>query len=317
MDGPFCSIVIATHRRPDALARCVAALAQLEYPAARLEVVVVDDGGGVPLETTLGPFRESLRIRLVEQEQRGPGAARNTGAAHAHGELLAFTDDDCRPERSWLSHLASALTGSSFAAVGGHTINELHDNPYAAASQLVIDVAYAQNNMTPDDARFFTSNNLVVDAEMFRTLGGFDDSFTTSEDRDLCERWVRGGLRLAYVPHATVLHAHDLTFAGFVRQHFAYGRGLHRFHRAHGRSAGGRASLDPSSFYARLLGRVARVRPRRRAIQLTLLLQLWNIVNIAGFTVEAVASRRRRERRPVSRALPPIEPVDVRDRVAP
>src|SRR2546421_4794356 len=43
---PTCSIVVATYQRPRRLARCLEALAQLDYPHQSLEVIVVDDGGG-------------------------------------------------------------------------------------------------------------------------------------------------------------------------------------------------------------------------------------------------------------------------------
>ncbi len=49
---PSFSIVIATHNRPRQLAECLAALASLDYPRDRFEVIVVDDGS--PTSSRLG-----------------------------------------------------------------------------------------------------------------------------------------------------------------------------------------------------------------------------------------------------------------------
>jgi len=192
---PLCSVIVPTLRRPAQLAECLAALAELDYPGDRYEVIVVDDGGDVPLESVLAPFRDRLRLTLLAGRHAGPAAARNAGAARAQGELLVFTDDDCRPRRDWLRRLADRHAAQPADGIGGSTVSVMHGNPYAETSQLVISVGYEQNNADETDARFFASNNLAFPARAFREVGGFDESFRTSEDRELCSRWVLGGRR--------------------------------------------------------------------------------------------------------------------------
>ena len=103
------SVVIPTYNRPHHVRRCLNALTRLNYPVAQFEVIVVDDGSPNPLDTCIEPFQERLDIKLLRQENRGPGSARNTGAAVARGTFLAFTDDDCRPAASWLKTLEATL----------------------------------------------------------------------------------------------------------------------------------------------------------------------------------------------------------------
>ena len=128
-------------------------------------------------------------------------------------------------------------------------MNALGSNPFAATSQLVIGVGYDQNNDDTGDARFFASNNLAFPAGGFRDVGGFDESFKTSEDRELCARWVLSGRRLAWERAAIVEHASPLTLGRFWRQHVAYGRGAYRYHATQSRRDA-RVRLEPS-FYAR------------------------------------------------------------------
>ncbi len=288
---PYCSLIVPTYRRPAQLAECLEALACLDYPRARLEVIVVDDGGGIPLEPAVEAFRDRLDVRLLTQKRVGPAAARNRAAATARGELLAFTDDDCRPAPDWLRLLAAGYRGDPVSALGGHTVNALPSNPYASASQLVIDVGYAHLNSGGDTAQFFTTNNLAVPAAGFRALGGLDPSFRTAEDRDFCARWLAQGWRLTYVPEAVVYHAHHLTFAGFCRQHFAYGRGALRFHREQARRWQRRIRIDGAYYRALARAPFRRERPVR-ALVLAALLAVWHVVNTAGFVCESLRPSR-------------------------
>ena len=283
LDLPACSVVVPTYDRPEALRACLESLARLDYPRERYQVIVVDDGGLAPLGPVTEPFHDRLRLDLVEQTRRGPGAARNAGAARAEGELLAFTDDDCRPRPDWLRRLAGRFRVRPEEGAGGRTVNVLARNRYSAAAQLVVDVGYVQNNSGPDDRRWFTTNNLAVPAVAFRALGGFDPSFRTAEDRDFCSRWVASGLAMSYEPLAVVEHAHELTLASFVRLHFDYGRGAFRYHRKQRR--GGQPVRVEPSFY------IALAREGRRAGLLPPLL-LWHLSNTAGFAWEWVRTAR-------------------------
>jgi len=278
---PDASIIIPTFERPHELAGCLAALTQLDY-AGSLEIVVVDDGGSTPLDEVVAGAAPDIEVRIVHTENGGPANARNKGAGVAAGEILAFTDDDCRPTPTWLAKLVARLADGADVAAGGHTVNALPDNLFASTSQLIIDVGYEHNNADRAHARFFTTNNLVVPAAAFREIGGFDVSFRTSEDREFCDRWVASGRRLEYVPEAVVFHRHDLDLRGFVRQQYAYGRGAYEFHRLVAARANRRIRVEPS-FYRKLFLRPLDLDDRRRGAAMFALLQLWNLINTAGF----------------------------------
>jgi GT2 family glycosyltransferase len=290
-DSPFFSVIIPTYERPAQLARCLRALACQDYPLERFEIVVVDDGSADSPRQILDQFRESLDLELLEQRNTGPAGARNFGATRARGEFLAFTDDDCEPDANWLRALASAFARSPDRIIGGRTINALPDNLYAETSHAIIEVVYAHFNADPDDARFFASNNFAVSAERFRLMRGFDESFITSEDREICARWRSLGLRLSYAPEAVVNHAHDLTLGTLWRQHFGYGRGAWRFQRSLAARDGGRFKPD-FDFYKKLLRSSLSHERKARAAQLTALLLWSQVANAAGFFYEKYQSGR-------------------------
>ena len=278
---PTFSVIVPTYRRPGLLAECLQALSLLDYPASDVEVIVVDDGGGIPLDAVLAPWAARLRLTLLRQPNAGPAAARNSGAAHATCEYLAFTDDDCRPAPNWLRGFATALATTPHALLGGRTVNALWSDPYASASQLIIEVVYAHYNARSSAAQFFASNNMAMPLEHFRAIGGFDPAFRTSEDRDLCDRWRARGYALRYVPDATISHAHRMTLRSFWGQHAGYGRGAWLYHAARARR--GTGVFRPDWTFYRALWRAPFSEPSRgRAMTLWTLLMVAQFANAAG-----------------------------------
>lgn len=280
------SIIIPTYNRPAQLDRCLGALTLLDYARDQFEVIIVDDGSTLSVAAGAASFHRCLNLTICAASHAGPAHARNLGAEHASGRYLAFTDDDCEPAPAWLRALEARAAEAPRAIVGGQTLNALTENLYSTLSQLVVEAAYAYYNTDPDNAQFFASNNLVVPADVFSELGGFDPRFTTSEDRDLCARWTESGGRLVYAPEAVVYHAHALTIAGLWRQHFAYGRGAYRFHRTHDRSQ--RFAIDQRFYRALLMRPYAKERAKRAAV-LTALLAVQQSANTAGFLAEMLA----------------------------
>lgn len=276
---PLFSIIIPTWNRPRELRACLRALARLDYPGSCFEVIVVDDGSEPALDATdfdgLG-----ARVTWLCQCNAGPAAARNAGAHKAKGEYLAFIDDDCVPTPGWLNGFARTFQQAPRALLGGCTTNGLPGNIYATASQVIVDAARAYFIATHSKLQFFASNNLALPADLFHAIGGFDVSFRTSEDRDLCDRWIREGYRLVYAPDAVIQHRHELTLAGFWHQNFGYGKGASHFHRA--RAQRGAEPFRPELSFYRNVFRYS-FAYGERMLSLAALLFLWQVANAAGY----------------------------------
>ncbi len=278
-----CSVVVPTRDRPGPLDTCLEALAAQSLARDRFEVIVVDDGSRAPVEPRLDAWRAQINIDVGRTPGAGPSAARNAGVAMASGRYLAFTDDDCVPDPGWLAALMNGMSRRPDALVGGRTFNLLAGSPAPEASQLISDLVQDFYNADPGHPRFFTSNNLAVEAGPLRAIGGFDERLRTAEDRDLCDRWLASGRRIASVPDAVVGHAHHMNVAGFIRQHVAYGRGAYLFSRARQARSPGTPNVE-FGFYTGLLPRIVRLmRGRRNPAALGALLVIWQLANTTGY----------------------------------
>jgi GT2 family glycosyltransferase len=282
---PAVSVVIATHGRPQQLLDCLQSLRKQTLSDDTFEVVVVDDYSPVPLalaDVGGGPAMHLIRT----PQQSGPGAARNAGATVARGKLLAFTDDDCLPAADWLERILETHRADPQVMLGGKLYNAVPEYAGAEASQVISDIVYAWYNVDPQNARFFSTNNMAVPREDFVELGGFDESFRgASEDRDLCDRWRASGRRMRLAPQALVGHAHRLTLRKFLRQHFAYGKGAALFHRRRGERGSGRM-VDEMPFHRalpRLMWNRLKHEKPGKALMLATMIGLWQAANAAGY----------------------------------
>jgi len=281
----FFSIIIPTYNRPRQIVSCIESLSRLNYPQARFEVIVVDDGSRIPVQSLIASFYDKMNLTVITQKNAGPSMARNSGAKNAKGDFLAFTDDDCMPERDWLQKLSLRFESSPECAIVGRSVNALDENIYDTASQMLIEYLHDYYNQDPDRARFMTSNNLSLPTKEFEAVGGFDTIFSNAggEDREFCEHLRYHGYRIVYAPEVIVHHFHGLTLSSFWRQHFNYGRGafLYRLKSFHNRRQTIR--IEPLKFYLKLFSYPSCNHNSQFSLRLSVLLLISQVANTLGY----------------------------------
>lgn len=240
------SVVICTKDRPAALRRCLLALLENDYRSD--EVVVVDQGiPAVDQALTTAYAAHGLPLRHVLMPQSGVSRGRNLGVKESSGELIAFTDDDCVPDKGWIGALVTACT-PSVDGVAGKVL------PLPSANPSMVPVS----SRTGDELEYFrgialhapwdvgTGGNLLLRRQAFEQVGGFDETLgpgtpgRASEDVDLLYRLLAGGLTLVYEPAAIVLHEMKSRTAR-VRGRIPYGYGRGEFLAIHARRGDRRA----------------------------------------------------------------------------
>ncbi|HKP17029.1 MAG TPA: glycosyltransferase [Gaiellaceae bacterium] len=215
---PRVSVVICTYNGTRTLEETLQAVAELDYPD--YEVIVVDDGS----TDGSAELAEQFWVNVIRTENHGLSSARNTGLAAATGEIVAYLDDDARPDPHWLRHLALSFVRSGHSAVGGPNIPPLDDGPVAEC------VAHAPGGpiqvlLSDEEAEHIPGCNMAVRAHDLRAIGGFDTVFRAAgDDVDVCWRLQESGLTIGFNPAAVVWHRRRNAVAAYLRQQRGYGR---------------------------------------------------------------------------------------------
>lgn len=198
-EQPLVSIVMPVHRRADVVGAAIASVRAQQHPA--WELVVVDDGSG---DDTVDVVRraaaDDARIRLIERENGGAGAARNTGLAAVRGDFVAFLDAD----NTWRSeHLAAALAALlETDGPGVHTGVRMIGANNADDSTAPVETYRGEDGTFEDllAGNFIDLNALVVRRDVAAAVGPFDETLRRWID---WEWLLRIGKRFgvpAYVP---------------------------------------------------------------------------------------------------------------------
>jgi len=219
--APLVSVVTTVKNEGPHLRRLFESLLAQEPPC---EVVLVDalshDGSFAIAEEFARRYPD--RIRAV-QRYGSRGIGRNTGAAMARGEFLAFIDGDCVADSQWLAGLRRGFERSD--VVAGRTV-AIGKSQYAALDR--VELFRSGSDVT------HPSCNLGYRRTLFERLGGFDPRFITAEDIDLNLRAVAAGAAIAEVPEAIVYHAMRPNFVRFLVQAFWNGYGRKQLTEKHG-----------------------------------------------------------------------------------
>ncbi len=215
---PEISVIVCTYNGAATLADCLDGVTALSYP--RYEVIVVIDGSTDASEDIARTFG----VRVIVTENRGLSAARNTGLHASLGEIVAYIDDDARPDPDWLTHIARGFEAAEVAAVGGPNIIPPRSGTVA---QCVANAPGGPTHVLISDreAEHLPGCNLAIRRSSLEAIGGFDERFRVAgDDVDVCWRLTDNEQRLAFSSGAVVLHRRRATVRGYLRQQRGYGR---------------------------------------------------------------------------------------------
>ncbi len=219
------SVILVNYRGADDTITCLRAFDEVDWPAARLELVVVDNDSG---DGSAAKIREAVPAATVVEAGSNTGFAGgcNLGVAHATGEYVAFLNNDARPDRDWVSAAVAAFQSDATIGSVASKVLDWDGNlvDYVDGSLTWFGMGYKREVEKPDtgewdtakDVLFGTGAALFVRADLYRDVGGFDERFFMFyEDVDLGWRLNLLGHRVRYVPQSLAFHRHHVTMKKF------------------------------------------------------------------------------------------------------
>ncbi len=227
VEGPLVSIIVLTRDGAHHLRRLLTTLDQVTTYRS-FEVLVVDNGSVDETADVLAEAR-GFPLRVLSNEGNTSfSAGNNQGAAAASGEYLLLMNNDVEPVNpGWLGAMVDAFAGKTpVSAVGAELVYPIREDPETdlTVQHWGIDFGFlngaprASNRTAPDPVAPMldglitvpaaTAAVLMVRADTFREVGGFDEGYVYgTEDVDLCLKLRRHGRIL--VSGESVLFHHE------------------------------------------------------------------------------------------------------------
>lgn len=234
---PKVSVVIPIYNGEADLPDLLTCLLAQTYPSEDVEYLLVDNNSSdrtfSQLQTAADHSHITIRP-LLEANIQSSYAARNTGIRNATGEIIAFTDADCRPEPQWLESLIQpfveldvAIVAGEIAALPGYTLLEKFADRHETLSQ--------KHTLAHKYYPYGQTANLAIRRTSLEKAGLFRPYLTTGGDADICWRIQQENIgRIEFVPDAIVKHRHRTTLLELASQWRRYGRSNRYLHELHG-----------------------------------------------------------------------------------
>jgi GT2 family glycosyltransferase len=219
-DWPEVSVIVCAYNAAETIDECLTSLETLTYP--RTQLIVINDGSQ---DETAEIARLHSGVEVIDLLNGGLSAARNAGLAAATGEIVAYTDADCRVDRDWLTYLVQPLLRSNLVAVGGPNVVPA-DDPWRA--QCVARSPGGPTHVMLDDriAEHVPGCNMAFRREALLAVDGFNPVYLRAgDDVDICWRLQAAGHQIGFAPSALVWHRHRGTVGAYWRQQVGYGEG--------------------------------------------------------------------------------------------
>jgi GT2 family glycosyltransferase len=232
---PDLSVIVPARNSAESLPPLLRSLESQTVSRERFEVIVVDNGSS----DSTGDVAERHGAIVVRDHVANRSRARNRGAEAAASELYAFTDADCVPRSKWLQELLGCASSAPLVA-GEVKLRTGH--PPNAIERFEALWRFGQAAWVKQG--WAATANLLVHADAFATIGGFDESWRhIGEDVDFCFRARDAGYALGYCPSALVDHDGETELRPFLRRFFRHGYSANQaFYRF---GVGHRAWRDP------------------------------------------------------------------------
>jgi glycosyltransferase involved in cell wall biosynthesis len=205
------SVVVCTRNRGAQVAQTVASI--LQNRGAAFELIVIDQSTDDETATAVGPFCADRRLRYIRSATVGAGRSRNIGLRAAQGEVVLYTDDDCRAPANWVKSMAAIFDKD--ASIGMAFCNvqpAAHDEQAGFIPTYVINKDFVARTIADKRYARGIGAGMAVRRTTALSIGAFDEAlgpgamFPANEEGDLAARMLLNGWRVYETNSVSVIH---------------------------------------------------------------------------------------------------------------
>lgn len=201
------SVCICTFRRPVLLRRCLEKLVEQQTQARySFSIVIVDNDRSRSVEGVVNDFasRSPVPVTYCVEPEQNIAKARNRAVSHAHGDFIAFIDDDEYPTDKWLLNLLTACQTNPVQGVLG-PVKPAYESETPAWIERggFYDRPSYPTGLIIDWRKGRTGNVLLKRAIFEGLHEPFDPAFGSgAEDQDFFRRMIEQGHRFMWCHEA-------------------------------------------------------------------------------------------------------------------
>ena len=256
--SPLVSVILPIRNEAHYIAGSLGAVLAQDYPADRMEVLVVDGMSTDGTREIVESMRTSFpRVHLIDNTRRIAPTALNAAIARARGEVLVRVDGHCEIDRDYVSRCVEHLRNDGVDGVGGplQTIGE-------SLAARCIAVAMSSTFGVGDSA-FRTVNNKTMLADtvpfpaytrnIVERVGLFDEELVRNQDDDYNYRLRKIGAKVLLAADVRARYYSRSSLRSLWRQYFQYGYWKVRVMQKHPRQMRPRQFIPPLFVGALLL----------------------------------------------------------------
>jgi cellulose synthase/poly-beta-1,6-N-acetylglucosamine synthase-like glycosyltransferase len=194
---PVVSVIIPAYKVAQFISATLDSV--LKQAFTNYEIIVINDGSPdtEELEREIAPYANL--ITYIRQQNKGAGAARNSGIRVARGEFIAFLDGDDLWLPDFLTEQLALIASGDFDLVYADAVN-LYDTRLSRTTNM--DVNRSEGAVTAESLIAGTcvvvTSSVVARREPILEVGLFDENFPNSQDFDLWLRLAKNGARMNY-----------------------------------------------------------------------------------------------------------------------
>ncbi|HYU90699.1 MAG TPA: glycosyltransferase family 2 protein [Gemmatimonadales bacterium] len=223
------SVIVPCRNEERYIARCLDSIMATDYPADRLEVLVVDGESEDRTRAILGEYVARYPIiRVLDNPGRIQPIALNIGIRAATGEILMRMDAHALYPKNYISDLVAALQTTGADNVGGVLVTApARETPIGRAIAIALSQPFGVGNAYfrigvrqqrwVDTVAFFCCRR-----ETFERVGLFDER-QRDEDSEFNARLIRHGGRVLLVPNVVARYYARETVRQVARMYHQYG----------------------------------------------------------------------------------------------
>lgn len=197
------SVIIPTYKDWSRLQLCLNALKMQSLDIHSFEIIVVNNDLNHQIPTT---FKYPSNTIVLHEKKPGSYAARNTGIQTSQGEILAFTDSDCIPDKDWLKNALKVFENKKIQRVGGRIKLFYKDSKKRSPAELYESVFAFNQKENVKKRKLSVTANFFTRKDLFSSIGLFDSSKMSGEDWGWNRRATKLGIPIEYGSDIIVFH---------------------------------------------------------------------------------------------------------------